>query len=211
MKILNLYAGIGGNRKLWGNDYEITAVEINPEIAKVYQDHFPNDKVIVGDAHQYLLDHYKEYDFIWASPPCQSHSRLRYVGTLKGKNSIIYPDMTLYQEIIFLQKYAQCSWVVENVISYYPFLIKPKICHRHAFWSNFPIRKINLKPDKIEYGTKEYREKNLGFNLSEVKFKSARKDQTLKNTMNPKLGKHIFDCAFKEKQLFLTEDGNSKK
>lgn len=27
MKILNLYAGIGGNRKLWPDDHEITAVE----------------------------------------------------------------------------------------------------------------------------------------------------------------------------------------
>jgi DNA (cytosine-5)-methyltransferase 1 len=29
MRILNLYAGIGGNRKLWGDDHEITAVELN--------------------------------------------------------------------------------------------------------------------------------------------------------------------------------------
>ena len=29
MKILNLYAGIGGNRKLWGDEHEITAVELN--------------------------------------------------------------------------------------------------------------------------------------------------------------------------------------
>jgi DNA (cytosine-5)-methyltransferase 1 len=27
MKILNLYAGIGGNRKLWGDEYEVTAIE----------------------------------------------------------------------------------------------------------------------------------------------------------------------------------------
>lgn len=27
MKILNLYAGIGGNRKLWGDDHEVTVVE----------------------------------------------------------------------------------------------------------------------------------------------------------------------------------------
>lgn len=35
MKILNLYAGIGGNRKLWGNEHEITAVELDPDIAAI--------------------------------------------------------------------------------------------------------------------------------------------------------------------------------
>lgn len=64
MKILNLYAGIGGNRKLWGDEHEITAVENDPNIAKIYQEFFPNDTVIVGDAHKYLLEHYKEFDFI---------------------------------------------------------------------------------------------------------------------------------------------------
>jgi DNA (cytosine-5)-methyltransferase 1 len=64
MKILNLYAGIGGNRKLW-EGHEITAVEINPKIAEVYKTLFPEDEVVVGDAHQYLLDHFREFDFIW--------------------------------------------------------------------------------------------------------------------------------------------------
>jgi DNA (cytosine-5)-methyltransferase 1 len=77
MKILNLYAGIGGNRKLWGNDDEITAVEFDEQIARIYQDNFPNDKVVIGDAHQYLLEHFREFDFIWASPPCPTHSRAR--------------------------------------------------------------------------------------------------------------------------------------
>ena len=76
MKILNIYAGIGGNRKLWGGEHEIIAVEHNPDIAAVYQDLYPNDTVIISDAHTYLLEHYKEFDFIWASPPCQSHSRI---------------------------------------------------------------------------------------------------------------------------------------
>ncbi|HEC40865.1 MAG TPA: DNA cytosine methyltransferase, partial [bacterium] len=75
MKILNLYAGIGGNRKLWGDKHEIIAIEIDPKIAAIYQDLFPNDKVIIADAHQYLLEHFKEFDFIWSSPPCPSHSR----------------------------------------------------------------------------------------------------------------------------------------
>ena len=57
MKVLNLYAGIGGNRKLW-TDVDVTAVELNPDIADIYWDFFPNDKVIVADAHQYLLEHY---------------------------------------------------------------------------------------------------------------------------------------------------------
>ena len=65
MKILNLYAGIGGNRKLWGDEHEVTAIEINPEIAGIYKYNFPNDNVIVTDSHQYLLQHYTEFDFIW--------------------------------------------------------------------------------------------------------------------------------------------------
>jgi len=74
IKILNLYAGIGGNRKLWDElgDFEITAVEHNPEIAKIYSDFFPKDKMIVADAHQYLLEHFEEYDFIWSSPHVQA-------------------------------------------------------------------------------------------------------------------------------------------
>ncbi len=67
MKILNCYANIGGNRKNWtphGAEHEITAVEIDPKIAAIYKDFWPNDEVVIGDAHQYLLDHYKEFDFI---------------------------------------------------------------------------------------------------------------------------------------------------
>ena len=62
MKVLNSYAGIGGNRKFWGG-VEVTAVEINPKIAKIYQNFFPDDIVVVGDAHQYLLNHFQEFDF----------------------------------------------------------------------------------------------------------------------------------------------------
>ncbi len=108
MKILNAYCGIGGNRKLW-EDVEVTAIELNPQIAAIYQDFFPNDKVIVADAHQYLLEHFKEFEFIWSSPPCPSHSRVRksFVGkNLDGQNKPIYPDMKLYEEILLLQGYG---------------------------------------------------------------------------------------------------------
>ena len=142
MKILNLYAGIGGNRKLWSKDHEITAVENNPEIAKIYQDFFPNDKVIIADAHKFLLDHYKEFDFIWSSPPCPSHSQFRQLCGVKAWSfKELYPDMRLYEEIIFLKHHFKGMWVVENVESYYKPLIPPQIISRHFFWANFSILK----------------------------------------------------------------------
>ena len=146
MKILNLYAGIGGNRKKWDEtgDHDITAVELNPKIAEIYQDFFPKDKVIVADAHQYLLDHFQEFDFIWSSPPCPSHSRIRrYMAVERGQNKPIYPDMNLYQEILLLQEYYKGKYVVENVIAFYEPLIKPSEFANHYFWHNFNIAPMN--------------------------------------------------------------------
>ena len=119
MKVLNLYAGIGGNRKLW-EDVEVTAVEINSDIATIYKDFYPNDEIIIGDAHKYLLENYNKYDFIWSSPPCQSHSSFRQNICVRYRNTKPeYPDMKMYQEILFLEYNAKCNWVVENVKPYY--------------------------------------------------------------------------------------------
>ena len=140
MKVLNLYACLGGNRYKW-TDCEVTAVELDSELARMYQERFPNDTVIVADAHQYLLDHYKEFDFIWSSPPCPSHSRARYwnASNYDTTTQPIYPDMKLYQEILFLQHYFHGKWVVENVIPYYEPLIPAQKRGRHLYWSNFKI------------------------------------------------------------------------
>ena len=116
LKVLNLYAGIGGNRKLW-KDVDVTAIEINPSIAAIYQDFFPKDKVIVGDAVNYLLEHFEEFDFIWASPPCPSHSKIRlYSAVGRGQNKPILPDMTLWQTIIFLKHHFK-GFIVGNKIT----------------------------------------------------------------------------------------------
>ena len=141
MKILNLYACLGGNRYKWDEvaDIEVTAVEWDEELARLYQERFPNDTVIVADAHQYLLDHYQEYDFIWSSPPCPSHSRARYWGFgINGKNPT-YPDMKLYQEIIFLQHHCKGKYVIENVIPYYEPMFNPIKRGRHLYWTNFKL------------------------------------------------------------------------
>ncbi len=207
MKILNLYAGIGGNRKLWGDEHEVTAIENNPEMAKIYQDFFPEDKVIVADAHQYLLEHYKEFDFIWSSPPCPTHSRMRLLCNIQEGKTTPYPDMKLYQEIIFLEHWFKGKWVVENVISYYDPLKKPFEVGNHYYWSNFIIPNHKEEKRMIIRMTDDelILDKCKRYDYSFDKFNLTKRLQVkiLNNCVEPKTGLHIFKCAFKEKQEVL--------
>ena len=195
MKILNLYACLGGNRYKWGDEHEITAVELDEELAKLYQERFPNDKVIVGDAHQYLLDHYKEFDFIWTSPPCPTHSRARFARRNTTKPA--YPDLKLYEEIIFLSKWFNGKYVVENVIPYYEPLIPAKKRGRHLYWTNFNLpsdlneRKSTImeKKDEVnlwckfhDYDFRKYKGKQL-------------KQKIARNLVDYEAGKTILDTA----------------
>lgn len=200
MKVLNLYAGLGGNRKLW-TDVEVTAVELNPEIAKFYKDHFPDDIVVIADAHEYLLNHYFEFDFIWSSINCPSHSRARFWSSRpNNKVKPVFPDMKLYEEILFLKHYFDGLWSVENVNPYYEPLIQPSIkIGRHLFWSNFYISPIKVKEADIKNGNQDEWQLLHGFDISEYKF-TTRRDKILRNCVNPDLGLHILNCALgKEK------------
>ena len=147
MKILNLYAGIGGNRRLWGEEHEVVAVEYDESIAAIYQDLYPNDTVIVADAHKYLLDVHRQglFDFIWSSPPCPTHSRMNFLLNQKESYTPRYPDMKLYEEIILLKTFYKGYWVVENVKSYYDPLIEPQVSGGHYFWANFEIPNLDTR------------------------------------------------------------------
>lgn len=147
MKILNLYAGIGGNRRLWGDEHEVVAVEYDESIATIYQDLYPNDTVIVADAHKYLLDVHRQglFDFIWSSPPCPTHSRMNFLLNQKESYTPRYPDMKLYEEIILLKTFYKGYWVVENVKSYYDPLIEPQVSGGHYFWANFEIPNLDTR------------------------------------------------------------------
>lgn len=198
MKILNLYAGIGGNRKLWGDEHEITAVENVPEIAAIYQDFFPNDKMIIGDAHQYLLDHFQEFDFIWSSPPCPTHSRIQFSPASRIGGKLRYPDMKLYEEIILLQAFYKGRYVVENVRSYYEPLIRPYELGRHYFWSNahlpsWPGKSSKVRHDKGE--TLEFLMKARGIFVKDWRGYQKDKRQLLTNCVEPDLGLHVFNAA----------------
>ncbi len=163
-KILNLYACLGGNRYKWdevSDNLEITAVELDPELARLYQERFPNDIVIVADAHQYLLDNFKEYDFIWTSAPCPTHSRARYWNSSNYDTTTkaVYPDMKLYEEILLLEHYFKGKYVVENVIPYYQPLIIAKKRGRHLYWTNFNLpNSLNDRRFKISQTKNELQE-----------------------------------------------------
>ena len=198
-KILNLYACLGGNRYKWDEvaDIEVTAVELDPELARMYQERFPNDIVIIADAHQYLLDHYKEFDFIWTSPPCPTHSKSRFWAY--GKTKPVFPDMKLYEEIIFLQHHCpdETKWVCENVNGYYEPLIPAKIQGRHLFWSNFELPNIIKKDITGQMNFKSEYKPLIEFHKIE-KFDYSGEQNKLKilrNLVDYEVGKSILERA----------------
>lgn len=202
MKVLNTHAGLGGNRKYW-TGCQVTAVEIEPKIAAAYQRLYPEDKMIVGDAHDFLIKHFAEFDFIWCSPTCQTHGRMMKATRHKIKQ---YPDMSLYQEIILLKHFFKGKWVVENVKPFYEPLIPPtKILGRHIFWSNLEIPDFKT-PDfpKFINGTNNVESANrlkewLGINYEgNIYYKGNHcPGQVLRNCVHPDLGLHIFKAIEK--------------
>ena len=197
-KILNLYACLGGNRAKWDEvaEIEVTAVELDPELAKLYQERFPNDKVIVADAHQYLLEHFKDFDFIWTSPPCPTHSRIRFARHETTKTE--YPDMKLYQEIIFLQNYFKGKFVVENVVPFYEPLVPGIKRGRHLYWTNFNLPNILSNRKCAFMESKNEVEKWNEFhkiNVNDYKG-TQRKDKIARNLVDYEVGKTILETAF---------------
>lgn len=161
----------------------------------MYQERFPNDKVIVTDAHEYLLNHYKEFDFIWSSPPCPTHSKSRFA---RHETTISeYPDMRLYQEILFLDNYFKGKYVVENVVPFYEPLIPAKKRGRHMYWTNFNLPNI-LSERKGNFMEGENEVKNWcefhKINLSGYKGEQ-RKDKIARNLVDYEAGKTILDTA----------------
>jgi DNA (cytosine-5)-methyltransferase 1 len=199
-KILNLYAGLGGNRVKWSGNIHVTAVEMEEDIANVYKKNFPNDTVIIGDAHKYLLENADDFDFIWSSPPCQTHSRMMKATRHKLKR---YTDMSLYQEILFLQHFYKGKWVVENVKPFYEPLVKPTaILGRHYFWANFNISQFEVEQPKgfITSGTQEETQKLKDWLGIQYEGNIYYKDnhcpgQVLRNCVHPLLGLHVFNSA----------------
>jgi DNA (cytosine-5)-methyltransferase 1 len=204
-KVLNLYACLGGNRYKWNEvaeqaniELEVTAVELDAKLAKLYKERFVNDIVVVADAHQYLLDHYKEFDFIWSSPPCPTHSRFNF--SMKNNWDLVYPDMKLYQEIIFLKTWFKGKYCVENVIPYYEPLIPAQQRGRHLYWTNFILpNNINERknPD-LSRGLSKYIIERLSiyhdYDFNKYKGKQDKRKMA-RNLVDYEAGLTIFNVA----------------
>lgn len=203
-RILNLYACLGGNRYKWDDvakdnnlDIKVTAIELDTDIAKVYSERFPNDIVIVTDAHEYLLNNYKNFDFIWSSPPCPSHSRIRHSQKNRHSFTAIYPDLKLYEEVIFLENYFNGKYCVENVMPYYEPLIPAKKRGRHLYWTNYDLPKVlsNRKFDGTMCKTENEHEKLEKFHDIKVKNSLGGYRDVLRNLVDYEAGKTIFQHA----------------
>lgn len=197
-----------------GGGHKITAVESDEDIAAIYQAQFPGDEMVVGDALEFVEKHLTEFDFIWASPPCQTHSVLN-IPTHAQTNRLphIPDDKSLYGLIRWLKKWIDPNqlFIVENVKDYLGYLIQPNsMLARHPVWSNFPIPKkhFNRLKDMDHKSWKQLCEwhkidqKLIPKTLSWEKNHDKRRT-ILRNCVDYKIGKYILDCAVKPKQRTL--------
>ncbi len=222
MKILNLFAGIGGNRRLWGDDHEIIAIEKDERIAEVYKRFYSNDIVIIADVLDWLnsaVNHMNllTFDFIWASPPCTTHTGMprlerhfqRYVPDLTSLFGIMY-----FFDIFKYYGGEHIRYVIENVRTWYtpPRPAEVKL-GRHHFWSNFRIPhkefKLHYKDDDKEYRTlggkdilKYYNHPNFAWQKGDW----MKKRQVIRNMVDPDIGKYILELATITKKRIMRRD-----
>lgn len=202
VRVLNLYACLGGNRYKWDEieNIVVTAVEWDEELAKLYKERFPNDTVIVADAHEYLLKTYMNFDFIWTSPPCPSHSRVRFSQKNRENCDAVYPDFKLYEEVVLLDNYFEGKYVVENVIPFYEPLIPAKKRGRHLYWTNFNLPSdIGERTEGNGIISKAKNEVDVLCKFHDYDFYkykgTQRRDKIARNLVDYEAGKTIFSIA----------------
>jgi len=177
----------------------VTAVEYKKDVLETYGQLFPTDELVHGDAIEYLENNFEQFDFIWASPPCPTHSKMRKFGVSIGQVKPVLPDMTLYGIIVFLKTFFKGLWCVENVNPYYIPLIKPSVAlGRHSFWTNYNVPEMNFVYDVLKIqGEKGIVRNNKPTPMSELveNKKLKNKKLAIDNCVDSEIGKYLLECA----------------
>ena len=101
-RALDLFCGAGGVSKgLADAGFEVWGVDIKPQSRYIHPGRF-----VQGDALNPPFD-LREFDFIWASPPCQAYSKTR---AIHGRE---YPD--LVEPVRRTLRESGVPYVIENV------------------------------------------------------------------------------------------------
>jgi len=109
----------------------------------------------------------------------------------------MFPDMKLYAEILFLDKWFKGKYVVENVIPYYEPLIAGKKRGRHLYWTNFNLpTNLNERKGGIMEGKNEVDKWCEFHDYNFKKYKGTqRTDKIARNLVDYEVGKTILDVA----------------
>ena len=214
MKILNLYGGLGGNRLKW-DDHEVTMVESDGDLCNIYQERFPNDEVWQEDVIKIVEEEdLQKFDFIWASPPCTTHSKTSF---FHGRR---VPDLTqLFGLRLHLESNAfHGLYCIENVQPHYKIpeeWMYTAAIDRHRFWANFYIDSShseldNRIPNNRMKGVKRKDQNTIiingkigdlaayhDFPLELLMFFPSRKDKVLRNMLHYSIGEYVLEYAKK--------------
>jgi len=145
VRVLDLYAGLGGTdkgiRKVAAEKnikLDYYAIEIDPAVCQAHKKNHLESNVICADVKDWL-DKVTDFDFVWASPPCQTHSINNYSNKAIGYKTKPV-DWSLWHVIDILQRAETIPFVVENVKIWYnePFKHNFKL-DRHYFWTNLQL------------------------------------------------------------------------
>ena len=208
MRVLDLYAGLGGSDKgirsvleKKGIDYEYVAIEIDPKVAEAHRKNNPGSRVIVADALSWLPE-VKNFDFVWASPPCKTHSKWNMVWASRREKHP-KPDPTLWFLIREFRSLG-INFVVENVDPYYKDPCKPTIkIGRHQFWTSFPIKKFDFISREKPFPEMTIRDWLQYHQLETVEGKAQDKRQALRNCTHYSIAAGIFEQFLEPKILGL--------
>ncbi len=103
-RALDLFCGAGGVTKgLQRAGFHVTGIDIKP------QPRYCGDVFIQADALKPPFD-LRAFDFIWASPPCQRHSKM---STCRPGLAAKYPDLIARSRALLIS--YPMPWTIENV------------------------------------------------------------------------------------------------